>query len=390
MTDWTGPERLHAAMAARVADAELPGLVTVVARGDQVWVDPIGTLTVGGVAPMRADTIFRITSMTKPVLGVATMMLVEEGRLALDEPVDRLLPELAGRGVLRRLDGPLDDTVPAARPTTVEDLLTFRMGHGMIFEPSFQPAYPIVTATDELELAIGPPDPRTPHEPAEWLRRFGTLPLMHQPGERWQYDSAAGVLGVLVARAAGRPLPEVLRDRIFAPLGMVDTGFTVPAAHADRLAGFYAKDRATGALAERDVSGPAEWAAPPVFPSGANGLVSTAPDYLAFARLLLCRGVHQGRRLLSEESVKLITTNHLTPEQIASGGPVLDGYGWGYCVSVAVTPDEASAVPGGYGWTGGYGTAWFTDPHRDLIAIVLTQTADFLFDGGLAEFRKLA
>ncbi|GAB3963357.1 serine hydrolase domain-containing protein [Plantactinospora veratri] len=390
MTDSDGADRLHSAMAARVGRGALPGLVTVLARGDDVRIDPIGTLTAGGTAPMRADAIFRITSMTKPVLAVATMMLVEEGRLALDETVDRLLPELAGRGVLRRLDGPLDDTVPAARPTTVEDLLTFRMGHGLLFEPTFQPAYPIVTATDELGLAIGPPDPRSPHEPAEWLRRFGTLPLMHQPGERWQYDSAADVLGVLVARAAGRPLPELLRDRIFVPLGMVDTGFTVPAAHADRLAGLYARDPATGVLAERDVSGPAEWAVPPVFPAGANGLVSTAPDYLAFARLLLRRGVHQGRRLLSEESVELITTNHLTPEQIASGGPVLDGYGWGYCVAVAVTPDEASAVSGGYGWSGGYGTSWFTDPHRDLIAIVMTQTADFLSDGGLAEFRKLA
>ncbi|GAA3772503.1 serine hydrolase [Plantactinospora mayteni] len=390
MTDSTTPDRLHAAMAARVARADLPGLVTVVARGDQARIDPIGTLTLGGTAPMRPDTIFRITSMTKPVLGVATMMLVEEGRLALDEPVDRLLPELAGRGVLRRLDGPLDDTAPAARPSTVEDLLTFRMGHGLLFEPSFQPGYPIVTATDALGLAIGPPDPRTPHGPDEWLRRFGTLPLMHQPGEHWQYDSAAEVLGVLVARAAGRSLPEFLADRIFAPLGMVDTGFTVPAAHADRLAGLYAGDPATGAPAEQEVSGPGEWAAPPAFPSGANGLVSTAPDYLAFARLLLRKGVHQGRRLLSEHSVELITSNHLTPEQIAAGGPVLDGYGWGYCVSVAVTPDEASPVPGGYGWTGGYGTSWFTDPDRDLIAIVLTQTTDFLFDGGLAEFRKLA
>ncbi|MEQ4302897.1 serine hydrolase domain-containing protein [Plantactinospora sp. B6F1] len=390
MTDSPEPDRLHEAMATRVARANLPGLVTVLARGDKVRIDPIGTLSVDGTAPMRPDTIFRITSMTKPVLGVATMMLVEEGRLRLDEPVDRLLPELAGRGVLRRLDGPLDDTVPAARPSTVEDLLTFRMGHGLLFEPSFQPAYPVVTATDELGLAIGPPDPRTPHDPDEWIRRFGTLPLMHSPGERWQYDTAAEVLGVLVARAAGRPLPEFLRDRIFAPLGMVDTGFTVPAAHADRLAAFCAADPETGALTERDVSGPGAWTAPPTFPSGASGLVSTGPDYLAFARLLLHRGVHQGRRLLSEKSVELITTNHLTPEQIATAGPILDGYGWGYCVSVAVTPDETSPAPGSYGWTGGYGTAWFTDPHRDLIAIVLTQTADFLFDGGLAEFRKLA
>lgn len=160
MTHSTAPAGVHGlptAMAARVAAGELPGLVTLVARGDDVRVDPIGTLRFGGAAPMRRDTIFRIGSMTKPVLGVATMMLVEDGRLALDEPIDRLLPELAGQGVLRRLDGPLDDTVPADRPTTVEDLLTFRMGHGMIFEPSFQPPYPVVTAASERQLRIGPP-----------------------------------------------------------------------------------------------------------------------------------------------------------------------------------------------------------------------------------------
>lgn len=377
-------------MAARVAAAELPGLVTLVARGDDVHVEPIGTLTLGGTAPMRRDTVFRIASMTKPVLAVATMMLVEDGRLALTDPIDRLLPELAGQRVLRRLDGPLDDTVPADRPTTVEDLLTFRMGFGLIFEPSFQPPYPVVTAADERQLRIGPPDPRTPHDPDEWIRQFAALPLMHQPGERWQYDCAALVLGVLVARAAGQSLPDYFRTRIFEPLGMTRTGFSVPADDLDRLPGHYATDPETGVLTEQKLSTPGEWAEPPVFPSGAAGLVSTADDYLAFARLLLHRGVHRGERLLSEHSVELITTNHLTAEQIAGGGPVLDGQGWGYCLAVSTVPDEVSPVPGLYGWSGGYGTSWFNDPHRGLIAIALTQTADFLFNGGLTEFRRLA
>jgi CubicO group peptidase (beta-lactamase class C family) len=377
-------------MAARVAAGELPGLVTLVARGDDVRVDPVGTLTFGGTLPMRRDTIFRIGSMTKPVLGVATMMLVEDGKLDLDEPIDRLLPELTGQGVLRRLDGPLDDTVPADRPTTVEDLLTFRMGFGLIFEPSFQPSYPVVTAAGERQLRIGPPDPRTPHDPDEWIRQFGTLPLLHQPGERWHYDSAALVLGVLVARAVGQSLPDFFRARIFAPLGMTDTGFSLPAGDLDRLPGYYATDPETGALAEQKLSMPGEWAEPPVFPSGAAGLVSTVDDYLAFARLLLNRGVHRGERLLSERSVELITTNHLTPEQIAGAGPVLDGQGWGYCLAVSTVPDEVSPVPGRYGWDSGYGTSWFNDPHRGLIAIALTQTVDFLFNGGLTEFQRLA
>src|SRR2546427_8550017 len=173
------------AMAARVAKGELPGMVTLVAHGDDARVDTIGVMAFGSDEPMRRDTIFRITSMTKPILALATMLLVEEGRLALDQPVDRLLPELAERRVLRRIDGPLDDTVPARRSITVEDLLTFRMGHGLIFEPTFDPPYPIVIAARDLELVMGPPDPRTPHNPDEWLSRFATLPLMYQPGERW-------------------------------------------------------------------------------------------------------------------------------------------------------------------------------------------------------------
>jgi CubicO group peptidase (beta-lactamase class C family) len=174
---------LHKAMAARVAKGELPGLVMLVAHGSDVHVDTIGVTAIGSDDPMRRDTIFRIASMTKPILAAATMMLVEDGRLALDEHADRLLPELADRRVLKRIDGPLDQTIPAARPITVEDLLTFRMGYGMIFEPSLEPPYPIITAANELELVMGPPDPPTPHNPDEWIRRFGTLPLMYQPGE---------------------------------------------------------------------------------------------------------------------------------------------------------------------------------------------------------------
>src|SRR5215470_6967056 len=208
-----GLERLHDAMAARVAKGELPGLVTLVAKGDEVHVDAIGATAFGGTQPMRRDTIFRIASMTKPIIAAATMLLVEGGVVALDEPVDRLLPELAGRRVLRRVDGPLDDTVPAARPITVEDLLTFRMGYGMLIEPTFDPPFPIVQAANELQLVMGPPDPRTPHDPDQWIEYFGRLPLMYEPGQRWQYNAGSLVLGVLVARAAGEPLGEVFKRR---------------------------------------------------------------------------------------------------------------------------------------------------------------------------------
>jgi CubicO group peptidase (beta-lactamase class C family) len=376
-------------MAARVEKGELPGIVTLVAQGDDMHVDAIGAMAFGDHRPLRRDTIFRITSMTKPILATATMLLIEDCRLALDEPVDRLLPELANRRVLQRVDGPLDETVPADRPITVEDLLTFRLGYGFIVAPTFNPPYPVIQRAEELQLVMAQPDPRTPHDPDEWIARFATLPLMYQPGERWQYNAGSLVLSVLVARAAGQPLGEFLRTRIFEPLGMRDTGFTMPADQTDRLPSEYMTDFSTGKMAEVTITGPDVWTRPPAFPSGAGGLLSTLDDYLVFARLLLAKGVHRGRRLLSEVSVEAMTTNHLTPEQIAGGGILLGGHGWGYGVGVSVTPDDVSA-PGRYGWSGGYGTVWFNDPNRGLVAIAMTQVSDFLFNGGLAEFEKLA
>jgi CubicO group peptidase (beta-lactamase class C family) len=378
-------------MAARVAKGELPGLVTLLARGDEVHVDVIGTHAFDDPTPMRRDTLFRIASLTKPILAAATMMLVEDGLLDLAEPVDRLLPELADRRVLVRVDGELDDTVPARRPVTVEDLLTFRMGFGLISEPRFNPPYPIVTAGEQSRLVLAQPDPRTPHPPDEWLRLFGTLPLMYQPGERWQYNVGSLVLGVLVARAAGTSLGEVLRERVFEPLGMVDTGFWTTEANTARMPTHYLTERGVGPVPQ-PVTAPSTWTAPPVFESGAAGLLSTVDDYLAFARLLRSSGVSgSGVRLLSAASVATLTSNHLTPEQLDSAGVLLaPRQGWGYGMAVSVAPDPVSPVPGRYGWAGGYGTLWFTDPHRDLIAIVMTQSSDFLFNGSREEFALLA
>jgi CubicO group peptidase (beta-lactamase class C family) len=385
-----GLDRLHDAMAARVARGELPGMVTLVARDESAYVDAIGLKAFGGDEPMRRDTVFRITSMTKPILALATMMLVEDGKIALDEPVDRLLPELADRKVLKRLDGPLDETVPARRPITARDLLTFRMGHGLIMEPTFDPPFPIVVAARDLDLVMGPPDPRTPHNPDEWIRRFGSLPLEYQPGERWQYNTGSLVLSVLVARASAQPLADFMRARIFDPLGMRDTGFSIRVEQARRLPSFYQTNFQTGKLERQTLSGPSVWTTPPAFPSGAAGLVSTIDDYLAFGRLLLNAGVHEDRRLVSAKSVELMTTNHLTPEQMASGGPILGGQGWGFGMSVVTAPDDVSSVPGRYGWNGGYGTFWFNDPSRRLVAIAMTQTTDVIFNGALTEFAKLA
>jgi CubicO group peptidase (beta-lactamase class C family) len=367
---------MHAVMAGHVERGALPGLVTLIGRRGEVHVDAIGTKALGGSEPIQRDTIFRITSMTKPITAVATMILVEECTLRLDEPVDRLLPELADRRVLTRLDGPLDETVPAHRPITVRDLLTFRLGLGMIFGPA--DAYPIQQAIDELGIVgFGPPDPSAPHTPDEWIGRLATLPLMHQPGERWLYNTGSYILGVLIARAAGQPLETFLRERIFEPLGMTDTGFSVPAEKLDRLASCYVADPATGALRLHDGVEESRWGHPPAFPDAGGGLVSTVDDYLAFGQMLLNRGRHGGARILSRPSVEAMTTDQLTPEQKAASGDWFASTGWGFGVSVVTRRDGVAAVPGRYGWDGGFGTSWSSDPREELVAILMTQRLAF-------------
>jgi CubicO group peptidase (beta-lactamase class C family) len=217
--------------------------------------------------------------MTKPITAVAAMILAEECKLRLDEPVDRLLPMLANRKVLRRIDGPLDDTLSANRPITLRDLLTFRMGYGLGFEP---PAgSPILEALKDLQLVgFGPPDQATPLDPDEWMHRLGTLPLMHQPGEKWMYNTGLYVLGVLIA------LEAFFRERIFKPLGMKDTAFSVPPDKLGRLAASYWADAETGALDLEDGIEDSKWRHAPAFPDGGAGLVSTADDYFAFAQML--------------------------------------------------------------------------------------------------------
>lgn len=368
--------RMHDVMAGHVERGEVPGLVTVVSRRGEVHVDAIGMKAVGGDDPIRRDTIFRISSMTKPITAAATMTLVEECKLRLDEPVDRLLPELANRRVLKRLDGTLDDTVPANRPITVRDLLTFRMGFGqMMASPD---AFPILKAANELQIGMGPPSPSAMPAPDEWIRRLGTLPLMHQPGERWLYNTGADVLGVLIARAAGQPLETFLRERIFEPLGMQDTSFSVPAAKLDRLATSYWTHPETGALAIHDEAAGGQWSRPSAFPSAAAGLVSTIDDYLAFGQLMLNQGKHGSERILSRPSVELMTTDQLTPEQKAVSGLVggyFDSHGWGFGLSVVTRRDDVAGSVGKFGWDGGLGTSWYSDPKEEMVTILMTQRA---------------
>jgi len=339
--------RMHDVMADYVECGEVPGLVTLVSRRGEVHVDPIGLKALEGPDPIRRDTIFRISSMTKPITAAATMILVEECKLRLDEPVDRWLPELAQRKVLKRLDGPLDDTVPANRPITVRDLLTFRMGFGQVM--ALPDAYPILQAANELQIGMGPPSPSILPAPDEWMRRLGLLPLMHQPGEKWMYNTGADVLGVLIARASGQPLETFLRERLFEPLGMKDTSFSVPTAKLDRMGTSYWINPESGKLQCYDQAEGGQWSRPPAFPSAATRLVSTIDDYLAFGQMMLSQGKHQSLRILSRLSIETMTTDQLTPEQKAVSGLVpgyFDSHGWGFGVSVVTRRDDVAAVPG--------------------------------------------
>src|SRR5580692_1307720 len=355
-----GLKGLHAAAERHVGNEKVPGLVALVARGGQVHAEALGRLAAGW-PPVARDSIFRIASTTKPITAAATLAVAAEGLIGLDEPVDRLLPELAGRRVLRRMDGRLDDTVPAGRAITTRDLLTFTFGFGMVGEMFAAPEpWPVVAATDELRLAtIGPPDPPVPPDPDTWIAALGSLPLLAQPGERWMYNTGAQVLGVLVARATGQPFSEVLKTRIFEPLGMPDTGFWT--ADTDRVATAY-QPTPDGLVMLDAPDG--KWSRPPQFGDGAAGLVSTADDLLAFARMLLGGGAP----VLPADAVRAMTTDQLTAEQKARGGLLpgfFHGRSWGFC--------QAVYDNGAFGWDGGLGTSWLVDPSPDLTVIVLTQ-----------------
>lgn len=382
--------RLDAAMAGYVTRGTVPGVVTLVARGEDVHVGTAGTSALGGGAAVGRDTIFRVASMSKPVTAVAALILVEECRLRLDDPVDELLPELAGRQVLRTLESELDDTVPAARPITLRDLLTFTFGIGMLWPPVNGP----IQAAMAGRLGYGPPNPAEVRPPDEWMKRLGELPLLFQPGQRWLYHTGSDVLGVLIARAAGQPFEDFLAERIFAPLGMRDSGFFVPAGKLGRFTTSYFTDRDTGALIHFD-DPDGQWAAPPAFPSGGGGMVSTVDDFLAFSRMLLGGGTSGGERVLSPASVELMTGDRLTPAQKAGASLVgnwFDSHGWGFGVGVVTRRDDLTGNVGAYGWDGGLGSSWLCDPADDLVTIVLTQAAFSSPDPPrvIQDFRTLA
>ncbi|KXO96904.1 Esterase estB (plasmid) [Tsukamurella tyrosinosolvens] len=343
-----------------VAQGPLPGAVAA-------FDDPAGLeIAAGGEratgAPMTRDTVFRIASLSKPILAAAALVHVERGTVGLDDPVTRWLPELAELRVLRDPSGPLDDTVPAVRPITVRHLLSFTGGLGMVSDFSA----PLMEALFGT-LHQGPADPLGTPPPDEWLAAAARLPLAHQPGEGWTYNTGADLLGVLLSRAAGGTLGEVLRDAVLDPLGMADTAFRATGAMRPRLG-----DAVMSTPEGLAIVDPADGAflAEPVFESGGGGLLSTLDDLLRFGRMLRGAGESDGVRVLSPESVAAMMSVQVPPQP---GNVFLDGAAWGYGGAVDVDRARPWSVPGRYGWVGGSGTAFYFYPDSGRIAVWLGQ-----------------
>ena len=350
-------EQLIEAIGPLVDDGEVPGAVVGVLHHGRTSLAAVGKTEPGGAAAMPAEAMMRISSNTKPIVAAVALLLVQEGVLNLDDAVEKFIPELTGRRVLRRIDGPLEDTVPAQRVMTIEDLLTMRMGFGFVFES----ACPAVDEAEASGLGFGPPDPAAMPAPDEWVARFASLPLLEQPGTVWRYELAYSVLGVVLARATGTPLDVLMREQLFAPLSMFDTGFDAP---PQRLVPSFAQSGK--GLVLFDSNRESRWSASPAFPDARGGLVSTAGDLLRFAGMLL----DHGGGLLSPESVAAMTSDQLTAEQRSgpSAQTFLNGGGWGY--GVGVTDGKCGRR---YGWGGGLGTLWYNWPDHGAAAVLMTQ-----------------
>lgn len=379
---FSGPrlERARSAMQAFINAGDVSGCVALAWRhGELAWIDALGHSDGEAQTPMSRDTMFRIASMTKPVTSVAALMLVEEGRISLDDPISRWLPELAEPRVMLEPGGTIDRTEPARAPITLLDLLTHRAG----FAYHFTALGPL---SDAYARVFNGFDAMV--DPAAWLQRVSELPLMFHPGTRWHYSIATDVLGALIQRISGVSLEEFFRVRIFEPLDMMDTSFIVPADKAGRLSVSYVIDPATRKRLVEDHPSSSRFLKPERFQSGGGGLVSTADDYLRFARMLLGRGRLQGDlrdrmsgpRLLSHASVDLMRSNFLGRDQRripAFNHVVWAGQGFGLGLAIVDDPAQQRVLgyrsKGSFGWPGALGTSWFADPVEDMIGILMIQ-----------------
>jgi CubicO group peptidase (beta-lactamase class C family) len=355
-----------------VASGDIPGVICLVWQGGELkQLALAGLRDIEKQLPVERNTIFRIASMSKPITSVAALMLIEKGMMKLEDPISKWAPEFAQMRVLRRPEGPLDETDPAPRAITIEDLLTHRSGLSYAF-----------TAKGPLAQAM---EPRfglkleSWRSSDEWMNVLASLPLSYPPGERFNYSHSTDVLGFIIGRAAGGTFREALREMLFAPLGMVDTDFWIPHEKRDRAAVLYATS-APGAFIPHPLPGFLD-EKPPVITAGGQGLVSTADDYLIFARMLLGGGAIEGKRMLSADSVRLLTTNRLTPAQrrdIQFGIPFFMAQGFGLGVSVVDDPEKNAWMGlgsrGSFGWPGLFGGWWQADPQRQTVMLWLQQT----------------
>ena len=373
-----GTDPISTAIGSVVDAGKLAGAVALAWRAGKVaHVACVGWRDMAARLPMTRNTIFRIASMTKPITSTAALMLCEEGRFSLDDPIAAWAPEFAKMRVLRSPTGPLDQTVPAARPITFEDLLTHRSGitYGAVHPGPIAQAFAEALGGD-IDSEVAPDD---------WIAGLAALPLIDQPGATLHYGHSTDLLGLLIARMEDAPLGDVLARRIFGPLGMQDTGFTVPRAKAGRRAKLYGFDDA-GRLVER-LTGPgnstmAERPEGMAYVSGGQGLWSTLDDYLAFARMFVGAGAVDGVRLLRPATFRRMVTNQLTPSQRATaevtGMPLFAaGHGFGLGVAVVLEPAQALAIvcgggAGAVGWPGGFGGWWQADPNDKSVLIFLT------------------
>lgn len=363
----------RAALQCSVDDGELAGVVAMAwHEGEIVFSEAVGHSDIAEQRPMARDAIFQIASMTKPIVTVAALQLVDEGVMRLDEPIARWMPEFADMRVLDEESGSLSHTHPAGRPITLDDLLTHRSGFGY----AFLAAGPIAAA---LEATLGNPLHSTLN-PEEWSRALAQLPLLAEPGERFIYGHSTEVLGCLLARIESQTLGEILQRRVLGPLGMRDTAFYVPEDRRNRLAHIY---RRTDAGLVDVTTAPS---APPLFENGGGGLYSTADDYLTFARLLLGGGEVNGVRLLASATCTRMRQNQLTDHQRSLGGLSRPDFfahsGFGYGLEVILDPAAPLfAGAGSISWGGIFGTGWRADPVHNLITLFFTQAAADISSG---------
>jgi CubicO group peptidase (beta-lactamase class C family) len=384
---------IRTVMNRHVAEKQIPGAAGLIARrGKIAYQEAFGMADVEAGKPMRLDTIHRIYSMTKPVTSVAVMMLYEEGKFQLNDPVGKYLPEFAKMQVAidekdPQTGKPTLKTAPAKRPVTVRDLLRHTAGltYGFFSDTLVDQEYRKARVLSDLNLA-------------EFVTNLSKIPLLHEPGTRWHYSVSVDVLGRLVEVLSGKPFDQFLQERIFAPLDMRDTGFYVPADKKDRFAKLYSPTKdgkiqpavicaTRQECVEKFPNAVPSYLEPPTLPSGGGGLVSTAYDYLRFCQMLLNKGQYDGKRLLSRKTVQLMSSDNLGT--IPGMGPGA-GFGLGFAVSKA--PGEAGMMgsPGEYNWGGAAGTRFWIDPQEELIGIFMIQ---ILPHTGLeygSEFRVLA